>query len=172
MAFDQVSLFLYPPGWEQQSEATTALHSSGRPVRIVSAARSASGVGRPVRVAELSGWLVPRRFAVVAEGPTGARFASTARPSALGRRAEIELIAGAACREVNCLYCRFLLTRDAPLRLEWWEALVRGLCEAFGLRIVAADGGAVGHDEFLAVLRRADNWRLFAGRFGWGDSKP
>lgn len=168
MAFDQVSLFLYPPRWRQRSQPTTSLHDSGRPVRIVSAVRSASGEGRAISVGELSRWFALRGFQVVSVGPDGARFTGPAVRSALGRRAEVEVSAGAEDGEVNCLYCRFLLTRDAPLRLERWEALVQGMCGAFGLRFGVADGETVGPEEFLPILRRCDAWRLFAGQFGWG----
>lgn len=169
MAYDQVSLFLYPLRWEQRSEPTTALHYSGRPVRIVSAVRAVSGEGRAIRVGEFSDWFGSHGFKIVAEGPDNARFASPAVPSALGRRAEIEVSAGAEAGEVNCLYCRFLLTRNTPLRLERWEALVRELCEAFGLRIGVADGESVDPEEFLTVLRSTDNWRCFAAQFGWAN---
>jgi hypothetical protein len=168
MGFDQVSLFLYPPQWERWSVADpTGLNYGGEPVQVVSAARTADSNSPVVWLVDVCRWFVARGFAVVAEGPEHARLTSRALSSALGQRAEIEISVGAERGEVTCFYCRFLLTRDTPVRLERWEALVSDLCGAFGLRIGVADGQAVDPEEFLAMVRRAGNWRYFAEHFGW-----
>jgi hypothetical protein len=169
MAFDQVSLFLYPPRWERRSVADRRMtcYETGEPVQIVSAVRVPAANGPAVRLDDLVRWFGARGFETQAQGPESARFASPAVPSALGRRAEVEVTAAAEGGEVTSLYCRFLLTRDTPVRLERWEAFVQELGSTFGLRIGISDSEAVRPEEFVRVVRRAGNWRYFAEQFGW-----
>jgi hypothetical protein len=46
--------------------------------------------------------------------------------------------------EVSSLYCRFLLNREALLRLERWETFMHELCGKFKLRINVSDTESVG----------------------------
>ena len=88
----------------------------------------------------------------------------------MGEGPEIDVVVGLEegdIREVSSLYYRLQLNRNSPSRLEWWEALTEELCRTFNLRIAVLDGGLVGPEEFLAVVRRAQAWRFFADQFGW-----
>jgi hypothetical protein len=167
MAFDQVSLFLYPPRWDRHSVANPQMmHISGEPVRLVSAVR-ADHDGPIVRLAEMSRWFESKGFE---RSPDYANFRSAVVPSALGLRAEIDVTAcveGGEDDEISSLYCRFLLARDTPVKLERWELFMQELCGTFGLRIGVTDGEFVGPEEFLAVVRDTDTWRCFANQFGW-----
>jgi hypothetical protein len=62
-----------------------------------------------------------------------------------------------------------LLTRETPVRLERWEAFIQELCDVFTLRISVSDTESVAPEEFLAVVRRTDNWHCFAEQFGWSE---
>jgi hypothetical protein len=170
MGFDQVSLFLYPPRWQRRSmPSPTKLRYAftGEPVQVVSAVRVADTDAPPVLLDDVRRWFTSRGFELIADDPGYVIAAEAAVPSALVRRSEIEISAYTEDGEVADLYCRFVLTRDAPLRLERWEALFRDLCGAFGLRIGVADGELAGPEEFLTIVRRRDNWRYFAGQYGW-----
>jgi hypothetical protein len=167
MAFDQVSLFLFPPRWERRSVPKTV--SSGQPVWFVSAVRVEESERPIVRFDDLCNWFEAKGFEVVARSVEYAQFSSAAIESALGRRAEIDVSASAEGGEVTCLYCRFLLTSETPNRLERWEAFIQELCGRFALRISVTDTESVGPEEFLAVIRRTNNWRLFADQFGWSE---
>jgi hypothetical protein len=170
MAFDQVSLFLFPPRWQRHSVADARMkHYSGEPVRIVSSVRAAESKGPSVRFDDLCRWFEAKSCEVVARSVDYAQFCSAAIESALGRRAEIDVSASAEGGEVTRLYCRFLLTREAPLRLERWEAFIQELCATFALRISVSDAESVGPEEFLTIVRRTDNWRCFADQFGWSE---
>jgi hypothetical protein len=157
MAFDQVSLFLYPPRWERRSVATSSMSYRGEPVRVVSAARVEDNDASEVLVEHLREWLTSRGFEVVVDTPEYVQLANASVPTAFGRQAEIEISAGIRCGEVTSLYCRFLLSRDAPIRLERWEVLFAELCGSFSLRIGVADGESAGPEEFLAIVRAMDN---------------
>lgn len=167
MAFDQVSLFLYPPRWERQSAPSRMMRYSGEPVQIVSAARGASVCGPAVRFDHLCQWFRTKGFEVVVRSPDFGEFHSGVVESPHGRRAEIDVHTAVNDGEVTNLYCRFLLTRETPMRLERWEAFMQELCTAFPLRIAVSDNEYVGADGFLAVVRRGDNFRYFANQFGW-----
>jgi hypothetical protein len=167
MAFDQISLFVYPARWERRSVATSSMNYKGEPVRVVSAVRVEEADASAVPVEDLRQWLTSRGFEVVVDAPEYVQFDTAAVPSAFGPQAEIEIGAGVSGGEVVSLYCRFLLTRDAPLRLERWKALFEELCGEFRLRIGVADGELAGPEEFLTIVRGMDNWRYFADRFGW-----
>ncbi len=169
MAFDQVSLFLYPPRWQRRSISSANMRYAftGEPVQIVSAVPAASTDALSVPLGDVRRWLTCRGFGVDVDGPGEVIFAAAAVPSALGQRPEIEISLEAKSDEVASLYCRFLLTGDTPLRLEWWEAFFLDLCGAFGLRIGLADGELAGPAQFLTIVRRQDNWRYFADQFGW-----
>jgi hypothetical protein len=170
MAFDQVSLFLYPPRWKRHSIADARMkHYSGELVRIVSAVRSEESKAPAVEFDGLCRWFEGKGFEVVNRSAVYAEFHSAAIESALGRRAEIDVSASAEGGEVTSLYCRFLLNREAPLHLERWEAFVQEMCGAFALRISVSDTESVGPEEFLSAVRRSDNWRCFADQFGWSE---
>ena len=163
MAFDQVSLFLYPPRWQRNRVADALMkHYSGQPVRIVSAVRSENSKAKAVRFDALCRWFEGKGFEVVTCSAVYAEFHSAAIESALGRRAEIDVSASAEGSEVTSLYCRFLLNRETPLRLECWDAFMRELCGTFALRISVSDSESVEPEEFLTVVRGTDNWRCFA----------
>jgi hypothetical protein len=172
MAFDQVSLFLYPPGWRRHSVADTVMkHYSGEPVRIVSAVRAEGSEGAVVRFDDLRRWLEVKGFETVNADPRHGYFCSDPVESALGRRAaEIVISTGTEADEVTSLYCRFQLNRDALLRAERWEAFMQELCEKFDLRIGVSDTESVGPEEFMAVLRRDESWCYFARHFGWPEA--
>lgn len=170
MAFDQVSLFLYPPRWQRRSACSPNMPRyafTGEPVQVVSSVPVADADAPPVPLHDVRRWLTSRGFGIVVDEPDYAISATAAVPSALGQRPEIEIRVGAESGEVASLYCRFRLTRDTPFRLERWESLCRDLCGAFGLRIGVADGEWAGPEEFLTIVRRMDNWRCFADHFGW-----
>jgi hypothetical protein len=148
---------------------------TGEPVQVVSAVRVADSDAPSVPLGDVRRWLTSRGFELVADDPAYVMAAAATVPSAPGQRPEIEISAHTESGEVASVYCRFLLTRDTPLRLERWEALFRELCGAFGLRIGIADGELVGPEEFLRIVHRMDNWRYFADHFGWashGNDEP
>jgi hypothetical protein len=170
MAFDQVSLFLYPPRWRRHSVADTRMkHYSGEPVRIVSAVRSEESKATAVELDALCCWFQSRGFEVVERSPEYALFHSAKIESSLGRRTEIDVSASVEDSEITSLYCRFLLNRETPLRLERWEAFMQELCATFALRIALTDAESVGPDEFLTVVRGTANWRYFADQLGWSE---
>jgi hypothetical protein len=168
MAFDQVSLFLYPPRWQRHSAPDELLKDySGEPVRLVSAIPAEQSEGWPVQIGSLCRWFEAHSFGCVVCSAKYARFHSATIESALGCRPEIDASASAEEGEVTSLYCRFLLNRDAPLRLERWEAFIQELCAAFELRISVSDTESVGPEKFLSVVRGTAAWRFFAEQFGW-----
>ncbi len=168
MAFDQVSLFFYPPRWERYSVADARMkHYSGEPVRIVSAIRAEDSNGPTVSLEDLCRWFEAKGFQVVTRSADYALFHSATVESTLGHRAEIDVSASAQDGEVTSLYCRFQLNRESPLRLERWEAFRQELCAVFSLRIGVSDSESVGSEEFLTIVRQTDNWRYFAEQFGW-----
>lgn len=170
MAFDQVSLFLFPPRWRQHSVPDArARHYSGEPVRIVSAIRAQESNGPAVPFDDLCRWFEAKGFEVVTQSANYAVFHSAAIESALGRRPEIDVCAAADGGEVTSVYCRFLLNCEAPLHLERWEAFIQDLNAAFALRISVSDMESVGPEEFLSLVRRTDNWRCFSDQFGWSE---
>jgi hypothetical protein len=140
---------------------------TGEPVQVVSSVRVANTDAPSVPRGDVRRWLTSHGFEVVVDDPGYVRFAAAAIPSALGQRPEIDISAEAERGEVASLYCRFLLTRDTPSRLERWEALFRDLCGAFRLRIGLADGELAVPEESLTIVRHLDNWRCFADHFGW-----
>jgi hypothetical protein len=169
MAFDQVSLFLYPPRWTRHSVPDTVMkHYSGEPVRIVSAVPAEGSEGATVWFDDLRQWLEVKGFETVNADPRYGYFCSNPVESTLGHRApEIVISTGTEANEVTSLYCRFQLNRNAPLRAEQWEAFMQELCERFDLRISVSDIESVGPEEFMAVLRRDESWCYFARHFGW-----
>lgn len=168
MAFDQVSLFLFPPRWQRHTVADTRMkHYSGQPVWIVSAVRAEESRGPVARFDALCRWFEDRGFEVLNRSAVYAEFHSAAIESALGWRAEIDVSASMEGSEVTSLYCRFLLNRETPLRMVSWKAFIEELCSAFALRIGVSDEESVGPEEFLTVVRRTDNWRYFADQLGW-----
>jgi hypothetical protein len=168
VAFDQVSLFLYPPRWERHSVPDAYLkHYSGEPVRIVSDVRTQENCGPAVPFDALCAWFESKGFEIVVRSTDYAHFCSAPIDATFGRRAEIDASASAEGREVTSLYCRFQLNREGPLRLERWEAFLQELCGQFALRISVSDAESVGPEQFLEVVRRTDNWRHFAEQFGW-----
>jgi hypothetical protein len=120
MAFDQVSLFLYPPRWQRRSVSSSNMcyAFTGEPVRIVSAVPVANTDAPSVPLGDVRRWLTCRGFEVDVDGPGEVIFAASAVTSALGQRPEIEISIEAKSEEVASLCCRFLLTRDTPRRLE------------------------------------------------------
>src|SRR5262249_25349821 len=114
MAFDQVSLFLYPPRWQRQSESSPNMRYAftGEPVQVVSAVRVADTDSPPILLGDVRQWLISRGFEPVVDNPGHVIFATAPIPSALGQRPEIEISAATESGEVTSLYCRFLLTRD------------------------------------------------------------
>jgi hypothetical protein len=171
MAFDQVSLFLFPPRWRRHSVADSQMRQfSGQPVWIVSAVRAEESKGSAVGFDALCRWFEAKGFEVVARSEKYANFHSAAIESALGRRPEIDVSASAEGSEVTSLYCRFLLNREAPLHLERWEAFIQEVCAAFTMRICVTDAKSMGPEEFVSVIRQSDAWHCFAEQFGW--SKP
>lgn len=142
-------------------------HYTGEPMQAISAVRMPAAEGPAVRLDDLYRWFGTRGFEMVVQELEFAQFASPTVPSPLGQRAEVEVSIAAEDGEVTSLYCRFLLTRDTPARLERWKALVQTLGHAFGLRIGISDTEAVDPEEFLRVVGRAENWRHFAEQFGW-----
>lgn len=168
MAFDQVSLFLFPPRWMQHSVAHESLkHYSGEPVRIVSAVRGEQCNARPVKFDELCRWFEAKQFEVVNRSIEHGYFCSAPIESGFGRRPEIVVSSGTVNGEVTSLYCRFQLNRESPFRLERWEAFMHDFCGEFNLRISVSDTESVGPGEFVSVVRRSDNWRCFADQLGW-----
>jgi hypothetical protein len=169
MAFDQVSLFLYPPRWRRQSIADTTMvhYYSGEPVHMVSAVRDGEFDGPVVHFDEVCRWFEAKHFEVVNRSVEFGHFCSAKIESALGLRPEITVSTSTVDLEVTELYCRFLLNRDAPFRLERWEAFIHELCREFKTRISISDTESVGPDEFVTVVRQTDQWRSFADQFGW-----
>jgi hypothetical protein len=167
MAFDQVSLFLYPPRWERQSVAhPQMMHISGEPVSVVSDKRADSN-GPIVQLADMSRWFEAKGFE---RGWHESNYHSALVPTQFGPQAEIDVTAcaeGGEHEEVTSLYCRFRIIRDTPVRLERWEMFMLELCGTFGLRIGVADGDFVGAEEFLDVVKDTNTWQCFADQFGW-----
>jgi hypothetical protein len=171
MAFDRVGLFLYPPRWERQRVLVDPCLTryAGIPVYFVSRVRTPDSTAPVVRSDDLCRWFASRGFEVVVESQDYVNCYSRSIRSARGPQPEIEVSADGEAGEVTNLFCRFLLTRRAPARLERWEAFMHELCGTFGLRIVVADGESLGPDEFVAFVRGSPNWQRFAERFGWAN---
>ena len=171
MAFDQVSLFLYPPRWRRHSVPDTRMkHYSGKPVEVVSAIRADVSDGQVVQFDALCRWFEAKDFKIVVSSADHAIFHSATIDSALGPRPEIDVSFSAECGELTEVYCRFLLNHEAPLRLNRWVVFMQEMCPKFSLRISVSDAKSVGPEEFLTIVQATDNWRSCADRFGWSES--
>jgi hypothetical protein len=144
-------------------------HYSGDFVRIVSSVRDEDCNEPAIDAEPLRRWFKARGFEELCHSEKYLQYRSEAVESTLGPRPEIDVGVGVVGDEVESLYCRFLLTRHTPSRLEAWQAFVRDLCDEFCLRISVSDNVYVGPDEFLPTIRGKDNWRYFADNFGWTD---
>lgn len=162
MAGDQISLFLCPPRWARKTTS-----SRGRTVHVVSASRQHNCGGPIVTVEDCSLWLRNRGLVEGTIDSLYPIFYGERIHSALGCRPNVEINVSRHEAEVSSLYCRFLLTRDAPDRLAYWQGLMEGLGTAFPFRIWLADGESVATTELLTVLRQGETWIHFANDFGW-----
>jgi len=169
MAFDQIQLFLYPPGWQQQSVPLEDFRrASGQPVRMVSSVRDPESSATLVSFEEVFRWFEQKGFRAQRRHSD---YAELELPKSRDvRRAEIDVCLSAHNEELTNVCCRFLLHQDTPRRLNHWASLIRDLCAAFPLRISISDYDYAGADRFLSVLRTNRSWHHFATQFGWPDA--
>jgi hypothetical protein len=166
MAVNQVSLFFYPPRWQQQVTTSTRGRTAAvTPIWIARAARAAND-GPAVTGADLKAWLTEQGFTSVEWGK-GNVFERGQVPSIFGPEKAIEVSVGEEAGEVTHLYCRFTLPRDMPPPLTEWSAFVVLLCRRFCLRLAPDGVEPCSETEFLTAVRANRNWQEFAHSFGW-----
>jgi len=94
MAVNQISLFFYPPRWQQRLvEAPHRLTDVSRPFQLVDAVRIPSDEGPAVEFDSVCNWLVARGF-TVAEWREGRIFERGQVRSIFGIEKEIKISIG------------------------------------------------------------------------------
>jgi hypothetical protein len=172
VAVNQVSLFFYPPRWQQRltTPNPAALTDEGKPVQIAGAEQVVGTDAPTVPTAALKEWLTERGFAQVEWGVT---FQRGQVRSIFGLEKEIEVCVGDGAGEVTDLYIRFTLPRRNPPPLSEWSAFAVELCHRFQLRLGAEGIAPCSEAEFLATVRGHRFYREFAASFGWAaDAEP
>jgi hypothetical protein len=160
MGIEQVSLFLYPPRWQQH--ATPVPHSltwENKPVQIVSAMPADHVDDAPVPPELLKDWLICSGFTQANWGD-GDIFDRGQVRSIFGAQQEIQIHANRHDGEVAELYCRFTLPhpRVGPPPLDEWARFTAALCAEFHLRL---PGHTQTCDEptFLDLVRADHNYQ-------------
>lgn len=172
MAVNQVSLFFYPPRWQQRrTPDPTALTDQGIPLQIVDAVPVTAADSPPVATAALKGWLAENGFAPADWGEGSILQRGQVR-SIFGWEKEVEVSAGDEAGEVTDLYVRFTLPRRDPPPLPEWASFAADLCRRFHLRLGAEGFAPCGEAEFLAAVRGDRFYREFAASFGWAADDP
>ena len=167
MAVNQVSLFFYPPRWQQRlTPEPKALTDEGKPVQIADAVSVAGADAPPLSAAAVNGWLAEQGFTPVEWG-RGSVFERGQVRSIFGPEKEIEVSIGEEAGEITNLYIRFTLPRRNPPPLAEWSGFAAELCGCFRLRLGAEGVAPCGEAEFLAAVRGHRFYREFAASFGW-----
>lgn len=167
MAVNQVSLFFYPPRWQQRlTTEPTRLTGRGTPLQIADVVPSANADGPLVSAAAVKGWLVEQGFAPVEWDQAHTLQRGQVR-SSFGLEKEIEVCVGDAAGEVTDLYVRFTLPRRNAPPLTEWAGFAAELCRRFHLRLGAEGVAPCGEAEFSAAVRGDRFYRGFASSFGW-----
>ena len=172
MAVNQVSLFFYPPRWEQRlTPDRTALPDQGTPLQnMVDAVPVAASDAPSVSAAALKAWLAEQGF-VPADWGEGSILQRGEVRSVFGTEKEIEVSVGDEAGEATELYARFTLPRRTPPPLPAWAGFVAELCRRFHLRLGAEGIAPCGEAEFQAAVMDHQFYRDFAATFGWGNPK-
>lgn len=173
MAVNQVSLFFYPPRWQQRCVPDpTALTDLGTPLQRVYAVPAANADGPLVSATAVKGWLAERGFTPVEWWPDGLFERGQVR-SMFGLEKEIEIRVGEEAGEITDLYCRFTLPRRTPPPLSEWTGLMAELCGRFGLRQGSNGVAPCGEAEFRAAVQGDRFYQHFAALYGWEpDAEP
>jgi hypothetical protein len=173
VAVNQVSLFFYPPRWQQRlTHDPTALTDQGMPLQIADAVPVASADAAPVWATALKGWLADNGFTPVDWGQGSTLQRGQVR-SIFGLEKEVEVSVGDEGGEVTELYVRFTLPRRTPPPLPEWARFAAELCRRFHLQLGAEGVAPCGKAEFLAAVRGHRFYREFAASFGWAaDAEP
>ena len=167
MAANQVSLFFYPPRWEQRlTPHPRSLSDQGTPVQYVDAIR-VDGAHKLLIVAnDLRDWLIQHEFTAVDWGH-GSAFERGQVRSVFGIEKEIDISFSEEDGELTSVYCRFTLSRDTPTDLPKWAAFAVAMCQRFQLRLGAAGSMPCSEKEFLTAVRANRFWQGFASSCGW-----
>jgi len=160
MGWQESRVTLLAPGWRQVVEISPRARTfGGIPVRITRAVREENGRAGEVPTEAVRRWLEQHGFVLREQGKGVCKLERDDVLAELydkdGELAELELT--------------FTLSRDAPTRWEAWQAFVRELCAAWGLRLAdwAAGGKLVGPEELLRLLSQTVSWQDFQAHFGW-----
>lgn len=167
MAVNQVSLFFYPPRWQQLLRSDpTALTNEGKPLQIAHTVPVPNAIGLPVTKASMKKWLAEHGFTPVDWGE-GLTFQRGQVRSYFGLEKEVEVSLGDVTGEVAELYCRFTLQPRIPPALADWAELMAELCRHFDLRLGADGKAPCSASEFVVAVEDHRFYREFAERFGW-----
>jgi hypothetical protein len=166
VAVNQVSLFFYPPLWQQRlTPDPTARTAQGTPLLIADAVPVADVDVAPVSAAVVKAWLAENGFTPVEWGH-GRILQRGQVWSIFGPEKEIDVCVGDEAGEATHLHVRFTLPRRNP-PLPEWAGFTAGLCRRFHLRLGAEGVAPCGEAEFLVAVRGHRFYRVFATSFGW-----
>jgi hypothetical protein len=169
VAVNQVSLFFYPPRWQQRlTPHLTAITDEGKPLHIADAVPVPGADTQPLLPAVVKGWLAEQGFTPVEWG-RGSVFQRGQLLSIFGPEKEVEVSVSEEAGEVTELFCRFTLPHRNPPPLSDWAAFAAALCSRFCLRLGDEGVASCGEAEFLDAVRGNRFYGEFASSFGWED---
>lgn len=170
MAVNQVSLFFYLPGWQQQlTPAHGLLTDEGTTVQLASPVRTAGAEGEPLAADAIKDWLRENGFTPVEWGG-GRVFERGQVRSIFGMEQDIIIHVNDEGGEAASLYCRYTLPGRSPPPISDWATLTSSLCDRFGLRLGAEGTGPCSVQEFVAAVLANRNYQDFAASRGWAET--
>jgi hypothetical protein len=166
MAFNQASLFLFPPRFTPVVRADESEMADGKPVKIVDSSIADPSAGK-VLTAELRQWFMERGFHEEERYGAISKLWRTRQNTWIGTQGEIELSLPLEEEEITELYMRFLLTKQTPDWIPQWKKLVCELGHDFGFRLMDEEHRLLPCVDFLTVVTENWNFRTFAQQYGW-----
>jgi hypothetical protein len=167
MAFNQVSLFFYPPRWQPCLRVVTWETLSKRPpIYIEDSMPSSDQTSVPLAAKSVVNWLKRRGFVAAEWNMSETCFRLGQVSSCFGMEQELEVSFGEESEEVTSFYCRFTLTRDPPPKLAAWADFMSTMCQEFQLRL--GDSRTVCEaNDFIEAVKRNHNWQDWSHQLGW-----
>jgi len=153
MAINQASFFLFPPRFRPIAEDVARSNSP-----VVIAASEAEPDLPVVLASQLENWFAERGFRVEGRREQGVKLWQGEEETFLGQSGQVEVSVGLRNQEVNCLYVRFLITKDMPKRLPSWHKLIADLESDFQFCLMDDDNGTLLPSmDFPNLVRRNSN---------------